>query len=232
MLKIQERFAWPVISRRVDASVCSRAARRLAAKFLVMLLFYIAVVSHPVQAAESAQSLVQHVSRKVIGVLEEKQEEIKRRPAMLYQLVEQHVVPYFDFVRMSRLVLGKYWRRATRQERIQFVEEFHRLLVRTYAGSMSKYSGEKIVFLPFRGAPKAVDVNVRTLVELQNTSEVTVDYRLHLNKGVWKIYDVAIGGVSLVVNYRSSFSTEIRRLGGVAGLIKKLHEHNRQVRNG
>jgi len=199
---------------------------------LAALLFCLVAIQKPARAAESAQDLVQHVSRQVIDVLEKKHEVIRRNPAVIYKLVEQYVVPYFDFVRMSRLVLGKYWRRASRQQRIQFVEEFHRLLVRTYASSMFKYSGEKIIFLPFRGEPGAKDVIVRTAVETQGDSEISVDYRLHLRNGNWKVYDVAIGGVSLVVNYRSSFSSEIRRSGGVAGLIKKLHEHNQQVRNG
>lgn len=209
-----------------------RGAGHLLMMWLLALLFCNVIFQKSAQAAESAQELVQHVSHQVIAILEKKQKDIRRDPAMIYGLVEKYVVPYFDFVRMSRLVLGKYWRRASRQQRIQFVEEFHRLLVRTYASSMFKYSGEKIIFLPFRGAPGAKDVIVRTAVATQSDSEVSVDYRLHLRNGTWKVYDVAIGGVSLVVNYRSSFSTEIRRSGGVAGLIKKLHEHNRQVRNG
>ncbi len=177
--------------------------------------------------------MVQQTTQKVLGILHSRRAELEADPQLLYQVVDREVTPYFDFVRMSRLVLGKYWRRATPAERRQFAIEFRKLLVRSYASSMLKYSDEKITYQPLRAPPDAVDVTVRTEVELSDTGEqVEVDYSLHLKKGEWKVYDVTIGGVSLVVNYRTSFAEEIRRSGGLAGLIDKLRQRNKEKING
>ncbi len=176
----------------------------------------------------SALEMVQQTTERVTGILQSRKAELEADPALLYTVVEKEVAPYFDFVRMSRLVLGKHWRRATPEERQQFAEEFRRLLVRSYAASMLKYSGEKINFLPLREDPEATDVTVRTEVEVPGTDPVEVDYSLSLRDGEWMVYDVVIGGVSLVVNYRTSFAEEIRSSGGLAGLIEKLHQHNQK----
>ncbi|MFQ5487525.1 MAG: phospholipid-binding protein MlaC [Gammaproteobacteria bacterium] len=179
-----------------------------------------------------ALEMVQQTTERVTRILQARQAELEADPALLYTVVEKEVAPYFDFVRMSRLVLGKYWRRASREERRQFAKEFRRLLVRSYAASMLKYSGEKISFLPLRGDPEATDVTVRTEVEVPGMDPVEVDYSLYLREGEWKVYDVAIGGVSLVINYRTSFAEEIRKSGGLAGLIEKLQQRNQQSANG
>ncbi len=180
----------------------------------------------------NALEMVQQTTEQVTRLLQARKAELEADPALLYTVVEKEVAPYFDFSRMARLVLGKYWRRASREERRQFIEEFRRLLVRSYAASMLKYSGEKINFLPLRGNPEASDVTVRTEVEVPGMDPVEVDYSLYLRKGEWKVYDVAIDGVSLVVNYRTSFSEEIRRSGGLAGLIEKLRQRNQPSSNG
>ena len=179
-----------------------------------------------------ALEMVQQTTERVTRLLQARKAELEADPALLYEVVEKEVAPYFDFVRMSRLVLGKYWRRASKEERRRFASEFRRLLVRSYAASMLKYSGEKIRFLPLRGAANAKEVTVRTEVELPGIDPVEVDYSLYLRKGEWKVYDVAIDGVSLVVNYRTTFAEEIRRSGGLAGLIDKLRQRNEQQGNG
>jgi phospholipid transport system substrate-binding protein len=130
---------------------------------------------------------------------------------------------------MSRLVLGKHWRRASAEERRQFVEQFRYLLVRTYATAMLDYSEDPIIFLPFRDDVAATETTVRTEVDPPGSNPVPIDYSVYFVNGVWKVYDVSIDGVSLVVNYRSSFANEIRSEGGVAGLIAKLQERNQQA---
>ncbi len=183
------------------------------------------------QAADPQEALrmVRDTAQRVIGILQARREELAADPALLNAMVEHEILPYFDFVRMSRLVLGKYWRRASREERRQFVTEFRQMLVHSYASSMLKYSQEKITYLPLRATPGAREVTVRSEVELPGMEPVGVEYSLHFRNGQWKVYDVAIDGVSLVVNYRTSFAQEIRRSGGLAGLIEKLRRRNAQV---
>ncbi|HEB95597.1 MAG TPA: ABC transporter substrate-binding protein, partial [Sedimenticola thiotaurini] len=128
----------------------------------------------------------------------------------------------FDFERMSRLALGRHWRKASEQQRQAFVAAFRQLLVRTYATALLNYSDEQIVYKPLRQEPTGKEAVVNTLVSEPGGAPVPIDYRLHLGSdGHWRVYDVIVDGVSLVSNYRSSFGSEIRRRG-MDGLIRKL----------
>lgn len=183
----------------------------------------------PLHAQTGAHELVKKTTDEVIAELQERRAELEAQPGKIYDFVQEYLLPHFDFERMSRLVLGKHWRRIDEAGRERFIREFQRLLVRTYATSMFKYSDEKISFLPYHGEPGAGEVIVKTEVERPGGEPVPIDYRLYATGGEWKVYDVAVDGVSLVINYRSSFASQIARLGGVDALTEKLRERNKQV---
>lgn len=176
--------------------------------------------------------LVQESSEKILSMIKADREEIEKDKNRLFTLVEEIVLPHFDFRRMAKLVLGKYWRRASDDQRRRFTEEFRFLLVRTYSTAMWEYTDQEIIFLPFRAKPGATNVVVQTEVEQDGSFPIPIDYKLALHQGAWKVYEVAIDGVGLVINYRSSFSTEIRRPGGLEGLIDKLKSRNDHARKG
>lgn len=195
------------------------------------LLLVLAVGAAPARAGgDGALDLVRDTSAEVQKVLQQRHAELEQRPGLIYGVVEEYILPHFDFERMSQLVLGKNWRSATPEERQQFMEEFRLLLVRTYATAMLKYSDQKISFLPARG--KAGDGNtvVQTEVEQAGGPPIPIDYSLYRKGDAWKVFDVKIDNVSLVVNYRGTFAGEIRS-GGLAALIQKLHERNQQAAN-
>jgi len=198
------------------------------------VIFFVGLLWGIADAAEhavipSAQDMVQSTSTEIINSLRAQSHELHDNPERIYDFIQSRVLPHFDFERMSRLVLGRYWRTASPQERRDFVEQFRYLLVRTYATAMLDYAEDPIVYLPFRDDPKATDVTVRTEVDAPGGNPVPVDYSVYLVDGHWKVYDVSIDGVSLVVNYRSSFAMQIRNEGGVGGLIAKMRERNRQA---
>jgi phospholipid transport system substrate-binding protein len=128
---------------------------------------------------------------------------------------------------MSRLVLGKYWRKATPEQREAFVREFRELLIRTYATALLNYSGQDIVYLPVRVGKDVRKVTVNTQVRATGAPAIPVDYRLWLSDNGWKVYDVSIDNISLVSNYRSSFASQIRRYK-LDGLIAKLQKLNQR----
>ena len=155
--------------------------------------------------------------------------ELDQSPEKIYQLVEHIVLPRFDFPRMSRLVLGKYWKRAKESEKEAFIAAFRELLVRTYTTALLNYSGQEIEYLPFRQVEDATNVTVSTMVSEAGAIPVPINYRLHLDGDDWKVYDVVIDGVSLVSNYRTSFASQIRR-HKLPGLINKLELRNKKGR--
>jgi phospholipid transport system substrate-binding protein len=125
---------------------------------------------------------------------------------------------------MSQWVLGRNWRTATPDQRARFVAQFRNLLVRTYSSALSDYADEKITYLPFAGDLSAPTVTVRTEIE-QGGSTIPINYSMYHSRDGWKVYDVAISGVSLVTNYRSSFGNIIRDQG-MDSLIRQLAEKN------
>lgn len=141
-------------------------------------------------------------------------------------LVDQKVMPYVDFQRMTSSAVGRYWRQATPDQQKRLQQEFKVLLVRTYSGALSQVSPEQTIELkPMRSQPADTEVVVRT--EIRGKGDpIQLDYRLAKAGTSWKIYDVNVLGVWLVENYRNSFAQEIGA-NGVEGLIGKLAERNK-----
>ena len=144
----------------------------------------------------------------------------------IYDLAEDKILPNFDFERIGRLVLGKHWASATKQQQDDFTREFRSLMIRTYSTALSKYRNQTIEYKPLRAQPTDKDVTVKTLIAQEGGQPIAVDYALEKSGDSWKVFDIAIEGVSLVTNYRGQFSGEVRQ-SSLDGLIKKLADKNK-----
>lgn len=197
----------------------------------LLLVFWVVLglLSAPVFASKEPQVLVQETSQLMLAKLKQEKELLKAEPSRIYELVNDIVIPHFDFEYMSQMVLAKYWRKASAGQRQAFTEEFKQLLVRTYATSLNEYADQDIIYLPFRSGSKSDQVTVKTEIEQPGGFPVPIDYRLHQNSGNWKVFDVVIDAVSLVTNYRTSFSKEIRQ-SGLDSLINTLAQRNQEAR--
>jgi phospholipid transport system substrate-binding protein len=193
----------------------------------VVLLLSVLLIATPLRAASDVTplELVQDTSSRMLAALSDERDAIRRDPSHLYDLVSTIVLPYFDFERMSQWVLGKNWRTATPEQREHFVEQFRGLLVRTYGTALFDYADEKIIYLPFAGDITAPSVTVRTEIEHAG-STIPISYSMYRSRNGWKVYDVAISGISLVTNYRSSFGNIIRD-EGIDSLIRQLADKNK-----
>ena len=180
-------------------------------------------------SAADAESMVRKTTDEVLARLERERSQLEKHPEGIYNLVEDLVLPHFDFRRMSQWVLGRYWRRASTEQRQQFVDQFRTLLVRTYATALLQYTGQAIQYLPLHAPEGADDVTVRTEIAQPGTQPVRLDYSMHVNRdGEWKVYDITVEGVSLVTNYRSNFAGEIRQ-HGLDHLIDSLKKRNQEA---
>jgi len=142
-------------------------------------------------------------------------------------LVEQKILPNFDFRQMTQLAVGRNWSKASPEQQQRLVEEFKTLLVRTYSASLTSVLDYKIDFLPLRMAPGASEVTVNTVVSKSGAPPLPIDYRMEKQDNSWKVFDVLVEGVSLVTVYRNSFNTEVRK-GGIDGLVATLSRRNQQ----
>jgi phospholipid transport system substrate-binding protein len=195
------------------------------ALFLVAAFFCLTATA---TAAEMAPDvLVKETSRDVLAIIKSDKDIQSGNQKRIHELVDAKVLPHFDFKRMTQLAVGKDWRAATDAQKDALVSEFRTLLVRTYSSSLSAYKNQVIDYKPLRMQPDDTDVTVKTVVSQPGGIPVPIDYRLRKGADGWKVYDVVVDNISLVTNYRGSFSNETRKPGGIDGLIKTLVEKNR-----
>ncbi len=146
------------------------------------------------------------------------------------ELVNQKILPYTDFTRTTRLVMGRNWNSATPQQQQQIVEQFKTLLIRTYAGALAQVHDQQIVYQPLRSAPADTDVVVRSAI-VNNGSPLELDYRLYKTPQGWRVYDINVLGAWLIQVYQQQFADQISQ-HGVDGLLSFLTERNQQLASG
>jgi phospholipid transport system substrate-binding protein len=185
----------------------------------------------PVSAAEvSPDVLISTTSQEVLDIIKRDKEILaSANKKKLLALVEEKVLPHFNFSRMTRLAVGKHWSKATPDQQKDLTREFRTLLVRTYTNALSNYQEETIKVDPAKIKEGDTDTVIRTqIIQGHGQQPVQIDYSMEKTNNQWKAYDVTIAGVSLVTNYRSSFNSQIRN-GGIEGLIKALSDKNRSM---
>jgi phospholipid transport system substrate-binding protein len=165
--------------------------------------------------------LARTTSQEVVAILKQDKEMQNGNQTKVYQLVEAKILPNFDFNRMTQLAVGKHWPRATAKQKQSLVTEFRNLLVRTYSRALTEFSNQTIEFKPMTIKPEDTDVTVHSEIRQPGGQPIPIDYSMYKTAFGWKVYDVTIDSVSLVTNYRASFSSTIRQ-SGIDGLIKTL----------
>lgn len=140
-------------------------------------------------------------------------------------LVEEKVLPHFDFERMTQLAVGKHWRKATPEQKKALVREFRNMLVRTYTKVFSVYRDQVIEVKPLKMTGNADEVTVLTTITKPGTPAIPVNYEMKKRAAGWKAFDIYIEGVSMVMSYRTTFSSRVEE-SGIDGLIKMLEDKN------
>ena len=176
-------------------------------------------------AVKPPQEVVQETSAQMIDALRKNSATLRQDSSRIYELVDQIVLPNFDFELMSRWVLGRAWQQATPEQRRRFTEEFRTLLVRTYAKALLEYADEDIRVPPQPSAAEGNEATIRTEVRPKTGQPIQINYSMHLNNDAWKVYDVTVDGVSLVTNYRGTFVGQIRD-SGIDAVIADLQQRN------
>jgi phospholipid transport system substrate-binding protein len=194
---------------------------------LVSALLCVLALAGLARAQDDApDQLVKTVTLEVIDLIAKDREIKSGNRAKLIQVIDAKVLPHFNFSSMTALAMGQSWNKATPEQKKRLTEEFRTLLVRTYASALAAYSEQKFDFRPLRAKPTDTDVTVQVRVMQPGAQPVPIDYSMEKTAAGWKVYDVMVGGVSLVANYRTEFSNVVRE-SGIDGLIKNLTTKNR-----
>jgi phospholipid transport system substrate-binding protein len=197
-----------------------KTMRNLASALALLLLSAVAS-AQPV----APDVLVKTVTLEVVELIVKDKEIRAGDRSKLIGVIEAKVLPHFSFVSMTSLAVGQSWRKASAEQKSRLAEEFKTLLVRTYASALAAYSDQKLDFRPLRAKPTDTDVTVQVRVLQTGAQPVPIDYSMEKTAAGWKVYDVMVGGVSLVANYRTEFANVVRT-SGIDGLIASLAAKN------
>ncbi len=197
-------------------------------KRLILLLWCVFFQQVVIATGSLPEELIRETSNQVLSRIQSDPEQYQQDPAKLYALVDEIVLPHFDFSAMTDLALGRYKTKISSEQRRLITNEFRILLVRTYGKALLEYNDQEIIYLPTEGSLESGDVTVRTEIEQKGGFPIPLNYSLKLTGQGWKVYDISVDDISLVTNYRSSFSRQIRK-NGIDGLIKTLRERNQDL---
>ena len=197
-------------------------------KLLALLAFVSVLPLAHAQEATAPDVLVKNVTLEVVDIIAKDKEIRSGDRAKLIGVIDAKVLPHFNFASMTALAMGQNWKNATPEQKKQLVDAFRTLLVRTYASALAAYSEQKFDFRPLRAKPTDTDVTVQVRVIQPGAQPVPIDYSMEKTAAGWKVYDVMVGGVSLVANYRTEFATVVRN-SGIDGLIKELQTKNKAL---
>lgn len=175
--------------------------------------------------------MLETATQEMIHALQDQSKAIQQDHRVLYSLIENILLPHIDMITSSRMVLGKHWREASKKQKLRFIRAFRTLLVRFYSSALAEYLSDHkintdfITFLHLRESLQQKRLTVHAEVHPPQGEKIAISYRMrHTRKG-WKVYDVAVAGISVISTYRTSFASEIRQKG-LEKFIGSIEKHN------
>ncbi len=163
-------------------------------------------------AAQSPDASVRGTTEKMQGLIRENHEKYRANQQMFYKVVDEVLVPHFDVRYIAQLVLGKTWRTASEEQRTRFAEAFKLMMIRSYANTLlDNYDSVKAEWQPLRTAPDVSDVTVHATLMRRSGQPVALGFNMHRVGTDWKVYDISVEAISLVANFRSQVSAEVKR---------------------
>jgi phospholipid transport system substrate-binding protein len=183
-------------------------------------------VALPVSAQDSEpEALVKKITEEVLAALKTDKQLAAGDREKAVKLAEQKILPHVDFEEATRLAVGRGWKEASPEQRKKLIAEFRNMLVRTYSNAIGTYEGQTMKVLPSRVKPGEGEATVRNQFLRPGGKPILIDYSMRKTDSGWKIYDIVVEGVSLVLTYRSEFDAVVKQ-EGIDGLIKRLAQKN------
>jgi phospholipid transport system substrate-binding protein len=229
--RARDGFRFPVAARRAGPRAWAGRNAGVTGLWLWMSLCIVSATAlgDPL-VGQSPVAVVEQTSLQMIKALVDNRQALHEDPQKIYGLIDTIALPHFDIDAIVRQVLGSAWTRATPEQRSAFKAAFQTFILNTYAKQLLAYSDEKLTVLPVpANALQSNYLMVRTEIQSSSGQPISVDYRLRRADGVWKIIDFTVEGISLVINYRQSFASQIRH-EGLNAVIDALTRHNDQFR--
>lgn len=181
-----------------------------AIKYKILISVLVALVAGNPALAQDPNAVIQSAADELAAGLNGRKEALAADKDALYKLIDDVLLPRFDKRYAAQLVLGRHWRNASAEQRTRFIDAFYASLLRRYADGILEYDENRIEILPFRGEIDKQRTTVRTMVTLENGTEVPVNYGMVNRDSKWLMFDVTIEGISYVRNFRTELNSEIQ----------------------
>lgn len=177
-------------------------------------------------SAESPSDVVQSAAQGLLHALDANRQEYRNNPSKVQTLVDQYILPHVDTKFAAQLVLGKYWRTATPQQRDRFINAFYHSMLNNYGTAVVQFTSNTLKVYPSRVSPGDQNATVRTEMMRTSGPPISVNYYMHMTPEGWKAWDVVIDGVSYIMSYRQDFQPQIAQQG-LDAVINRLERGER-----
>jgi len=157
--------------------------------------------------------LIQDVASSILKELDANRAAYVNNPNNVRALADKYLLPYFDTRYSAQLVLGKYWRSATEDQRTRFINAFQNSMLQNYGNALVNFTANKLKVQPGHVDPGADQASVSTTINRDDGTTVPVIYVLHKTPEGWKAWDVKIEGISYVKSFRDDFAAQIDQKG-------------------
>ncbi len=194
-----------------------------AAVFMVLL----ALPGTGAAATSVAAERLDPAAAQIQAAIGQARADLAGSPGMMPTVAQSEVVQYFDYAHMAQIAVARNWRLATPEQRAALTSELSTLIARNYAIALSGYRGHNVEFKRSHTLSGG-DVTVRSVMRQPGMEPISVEYDMQQQPAGWKVYDIKIGGMSLITPYRTIFAAAVRD-SGIDGLIKSLADRNRQA---
>ena len=182
-------------------------------------------------ASEQPSQVIDDAANGLLKALSADRQTYQNNPAKVQALVDQYILPHVDTQFAAQLVLGRYWRTATPQQRQQFVDAFYHSMLNNYGTAIVNFTSNTLKVYPTRVNPGDQNATVRTEMARSSGPPVSVNYYMHMTPDGWKAWDVVIDGVSYIMSYRQDFQPQIAQQG-LPAVINSLEHGQRPAQIG
>jgi phospholipid transport system substrate-binding protein len=179
------------------------------------------IYSQTYAQTEAPDDVVRGAAESVLQSMDGRRDYLEEHPAELRELVNSVFSPRFDQNYAAYLVLGRHGREASAKQRSRFTAALYAYILSRYARGLLSFSSDRLQIIPYAGSPGEERATIRTFVILDDGRRIPVNYDLRLGTEGWRVYDIAIDGISYVRNLRSQLGAEIER-NGLESVIARL----------
>jgi len=178
--------------------------------------------------SRTPEQIIEQTSSEVLTIVNQQADRIRNEAGYVNTVIDELILPIVDLQAMGKLILGKHWKTATSEQQQRFIHEFKSMLVRTYAKSIADYGHAKVTVMEGVKQKSAKFHMVQTELDLGSGAPMKVTYVFRQKDAAWLVFDLAVDGLSLVKNFRSSFVQEINETS-LDALIERIANTNSEA---